>query len=159
MIVEEIKTERAKKTFCTLCDMLDERNWRYEKNQEKLSVSCTAQGDDLPMDIDIRIDIKRELVVLLSHLPFIVAEEKRLDVAVASTVINNKLVDGSFDCDIEDGHMFFRMTSSFVESNLDKEALQYMLFCSCATIDDFNDKLLMVAKNMISLEDFINGEI
>lgn len=139
--------------------MLDGNDWHYKKDDAKLKIECGAQGDDLPMDISIRIDSDRQLVVLLSHLPFVVSEDKRLDIAVATSVINYKLVDGSFDFDIEDGHMFFRMTSSYRESELAKEVFFYMLMCSCQTIDEYNDKLLMLAKNMLSLEDFINNEM
>lgn len=153
------KMVRAQKNYATLCTMLDGNDWHYKKDDAKLKIECGAQGDDLPMDISIRIDSDRQLVVLLSHLPFVVSEDKRLDIAVATSVINYKLVDGSFDFDIEDGHMFFRMTSSYRESELAKEVFFYMLMCSCQTIDEYNDKLLMLAKNMLSLEDFINNEM
>lgn len=153
------KMIRAQKNYATLCAMLDGNNWHYKKDDAKLKIKCGAQGDDLPMDISIRIDSDRQLVVLLSHLPFVVSEDKRLDIAVATSIINYKLVDGSFDFDIEDGHMFFRMTSSYRESELAKEVFFYMLMCSCQTIDEYNDKLLMLAKKMLSLEDFINNEM
>ena len=149
----------AQKNYVTLCSMLDDNNWHYEKDEAKLKINCSAQGDDLPMDIIIRIDPDRQLVILMSHLPFVVSEDKRVDVAIATSVINYKVVDGSFDFDMEDGHMFFRMTSSYVGSELSKEVFFYMLMCSCQTIDDYNDKLLMLAKNMLSLEDFINNEM
>lgn len=149
----------AQKNYVTLCSMLDDNNWHYEKDEAKLKIKCSAQGDDLPMDIIIRIDPDRQLVILMSHLPFVVSEDKRVDAAIATSVINYKVVDGSFDFDIEDGHMFFRMTSSYVGSELSKEVFFYMLMCSFQTIDDYNDKLLMLAKNMLSLEDFINNEM
>lgn len=149
----------AQKNYVTLCSMLDDNNWHYEKDEAKLKINCSAQGDDLPMDIIIRIDPDRQLVILMSHLPFVVSEDKRVDVAIATSVINYKVVDGSFDFDMEDGHMFFRMTSSYVGSELSKEVFFYMLMCSFQTIDDYNDKLLMLAKNMLSLEDFINNEM
>ena len=157
--MSEEKKNQAAKNYQTLCNALDDHDWHYEKDDEQLTIECKAQGDDLPMDIVIKIDPDRQLVMLLSHLPFVVSEEKRLDVAVATSVINYRLVDGSFDFDIGDGHMFFRMTSSYIESDLDKEVFVYMLMCSCHTIDDYNDKLLLLAKNLVSLEDFINDEI
>lgn len=149
----------AQKNYVTLCSMLDDNNWHYEKDEAKLKINCSAQGDDLPMDIIIRIDPDRQLVILMSLLPFVVSEDKRVDAAIATSVINYKVVDGSFDFDMEDGHMFFRMTSSYVGSELSKEVFFYMLMCSFQTIDDYNDKLLMLAKNMLSLEDFINNEM
>lgn len=73
------------------------------------------------MEINIKVDSDRQLIVILSHLPFVIPENKRLDATVAVSVVNNKLVDGSFDYSIADGHMFFRMTSSFNESEIGNE--------------------------------------
>ena len=81
-------------------------------------------------------------------------DDKRLDMAVAVSAANNLLVDGSFDYDIKQGRMFFRMTSSFRESLVGKDLFTYMLLCSCKTIDDFNDKFMMLAKGLITLEQF-----
>jgi hypothetical protein len=47
------------------------------------------------------------------------------------------------------------MTNSFVESLLDAEVFEYMLSCSFATIDEYNDKLLMLANGTISLDKFL----
>ncbi len=152
------KLERAQKVYETLCATLDKHEWHYQKNEERLSIECGAQGEDLPMEITIRVDAERQLIMLLSHLPFVISEDKRLDVAIATSIANNGLVDGSFDFDITDGHMFFRMTSSFIESDIGSELFTYMLMVSCRTIDDYNDRFLMLGKGMMSIEDFMRKE-
>ena len=151
------KLERAQKVYATLCSTLDAHEWHYKKDEEKLSIDCEAQGEDLPMEITIGVDAKRQLVMLFSHLPFVISEDKRLDVAIAVSAVNDKLVDGSFDYNIADGHMFFRMTSSFIESEIGNELFTYMLVVSCHTIDEYNDKFLMLGKGMMSIEDFISN--
>jgi len=156
-MAEEKDLFAAKKVYETLCKNLESHDWHYQKEEEKLAIECGAQGDDLPMKITIQVDADRHLIMLLSHLPFVVSEEKRLDLAVAVSVVNNRLVDGSFDYDVKSGHMFFRMTNSFLESEIGDDAFSYMLFCSCQTIDEYNDKFLMIAKNMMSLEQFISN--
>lgn len=152
------KLERAQKVYETLCATLDKHEWHYQKNEERLSIECGAQGEDLPMEITIRVDTERQLIMLLSHLPFIISEDKRLDVAIATSIANNGLVDGSFDFDITDGHMFFRMTSSFIESDIGSELFTYMLMVSCHTIDEYNDRFLMLGKGMMSIKDFMRKE-
>lgn len=147
--------QHAQAAYATLCQALDDHNWHYEKDLEKMTIRCEAHGDDLPMSILIRVDPNRQLATLYSFLPFNANEDKRLDMAVAVSVINDRLVDGSFDYDIESGRIVFRMTSSFLESVLSKEVFSYMLFCSCQTIDDFNDKLLMLGKGMVDLNKFL----
>lgn len=39
-----------------------------------------------------------------------------------------------------------------------KELFEYMLMVSAATIDEYNDKFLMIAKGMISFEQFLESE-
>ena len=156
-MADQKKLELAQATFATLCQTLDKNDWRYRKDEDALKIECGAQGDDLPMEITVDVDAERMLVLLLSHLPFVIQEDKRLDVAIAVSAINNELVDGCFDYDIASGHMFFRMTNSFMESKLGEEAFAYMLFCSCQVIDEYNDKFLMLAKGMVSIEQFLSS--
>ncbi len=148
--------EQAKDAFATLCRTLDKHEWSYNKDDENLSLKCGAQGDDLPMEFTIKVDADRMLVMLASHLPFVIQEDKRIDVAIAVSAVNNVLADGCFDYDIATGHLFFRMTNSFMESVLSEEVFAYLLFCSCHTIDEYNDKFLMLAKGMLSIEQFIS---
>ena len=149
------KMERAQQVFNALCAAMDADDWHYEKNEEKLEIKCGAQGEDLPMKIHVIVDPEKQIIILLSPLPFIIPENKRLDGAIAVSVANNGLVDGSFDYDIKDGSIFFRMTSSFIESEIGSELFHYMLLIACHTIDEYNDKFLMVGKGMMSIEDFI----
>ena len=95
------------------------------------------------------------VIQLLSSMPFVVSESKRLDFAIAVCAINSSLVDGCFDYNIANGNLLFRMTNSFMESRMSEEVFSYMLFCSCATIDNYNDKLFMLAKGVMSVSDFL----
>lgn len=147
--------ELAQATFATLCKSLDDNDWSYKKNEEKMTIECGAQGDDLPMDFTIAVDADRMTVVLLSHLPFKIQEDKRLEAAVAVCAINNVCVDGCFDYDVAGGHLFFRMTNNFLESVLSEEVFRYMLLLSCQFVDKYNDRFLMLSKGMLSLEQFL----
>ena len=151
----EEKLQRAQKTITTLCQNLDEHDWHYEKDEEKLEIECGARGEDLPMDIRIIVDADRQLIILLSVMPFVAPNTKRLDIAIATSIVNNKLVDGCFDYDVTSGHMIFRMTSSFIESEIDGEVFTYMLMVSCHTIDEYNDKFFMLGKGLLSINQFL----
>lgn len=148
---------RAQVTMKTLCQTLEHNDWHYDKDDEKMTIECGARGEDLPIQLTIKVDADKMLVILFSHMPFVVPKEKILEVAVAVSAVNNMLVDGCFDYDVTSGHMFFRMTNSFLESTLSEEVFSYLLYCSCGMIDKFNDKFLMLAKGMISLEQFITS--
>lgn len=149
------KHEQALAVYNGLCANLDAHNFHCERDEEKLTIEGTAQGEDFPIDIDISVDEDRQLVILLSHQPMVVPEDKRLDMAVAVSVVNNMLVDGCFDFDISNGHMFFRMVSSFRDSLVGDELFTYMMAVSLRTIDKFNDKFFVLSKGMLTLEEFI----
>lgn len=154
--MSEIKNfEQAKATFETLCKTLDNLEWHYESDEERLSVECGAQGEDLPMKLSIQIDAERMLAILISHMPFVISEDKRLDVAIAVSAINNMLADGCFDFDIASGRLLFRMTNSFIESKLGEDIFAYLLLCSCKTIDEYNDKFFMLGKGALAVEQFL----
>lgn len=154
-MAEQEKLKLTKTTFDTLCKALEHHDWHFKKDEENLTIECGAQGDDLPMEITIVVDLERMLIILMSHLPFVMPDDKRIDAAVAVSAVNYALVDGSFDYDIKSGHMIFRMSNSFRESLVGEELFMYMILVSCHTIDEYNDKFLMLSKGMLSLEQFI----
>lgn len=156
-MAEQENLKLAKTTFETLCKALEHHDWHFKKDEENMTIECGAQGDDLPMEITIVVDPERMLIILMSHLPFVMSEDKRLDTAVAVSAVNFALVDGSFDYDIKSGHMIFRMSNSFRESLIGEDLFMYMILVSCHTIDEYNDKFLMLSKGIITLEQFIEN--
>ena len=144
--------------YDTICKMFDDMNYHYEKKEAELVINCKVQGDDIPMDIIFVVLADRQIVQLISPMPFRVAEDKRVDVALAATMVNDRLVDGSFDFNLNNGRIAFRLTASYIESILGKELFEYMLMVSATTIDAYNDKFLMIAKGMLSLEQFAEKE-
>ena len=154
-MAEEKDIRQAKVAYDTLCEMLKERDWHYESDEDNFTIMCGARGEDLPMEIRVQVDPERLIVTLLSQMPFSVPEDKRVEMALAVSAINFSLVDGSFDYNFVDGTMLFRMTSSYRESLVGKDMFEYMLYVSCKTIDDYNDKLLMIIKEKMTIEDLV----
>ena len=154
----EVNMEKAKEVFDALVDMLDTRDWKYDKFEEDLVIKSGIKGEDLPIEFLIVVKPKNQVVQLLSRLPFQIPEDKRVDAAIAVCVANNGLVDGSFDYDIGDGDITFRLTCSYRESFLSADLFEYMILVSAGTIDDYNDKFFMIAKDMMSVQQFIEKE-
>ena len=152
------KHQQALKTFETICAMLDAREWKYDRDDENMRIVCRVSGEDLPVDVLFLVREKHQVVTLLSPLPFKMAEDKRVDGALAVAVANYGLINGTFDYDLRDGEIRFRMVSSFLESELNAELFAYMLICSVSTVDDYNDKFMMLNKGLVTLEQFIESE-
>lgn len=145
----------AQQVYKTLCSALDRRDWEYEKDEEKLLVHFGVNGDDIPMNFVLLVDEERQLIRLLSQLPFKIKEEKRIDGAIAACAVTYRLVDGSFDYDLSDGTIVFRMTASFRKSVISDGLFQYMISCACDTIDAYNDRFMALDKGLITIEDFL----
>ena len=109
------------------------------------------------MNFLIIIDAERQLVRLLSLLPFQMNSDKRVEGALATCIINYLLADGSFDFDLDEGHIMFRLTASFRESLLGEELFKYMVSIACHTIDKYNDQLSDLNDGKISLEQFLEN--
>ena len=154
----EFDMEKAQEVYNTLTSMLDNIGWTYEKNEEKLLIESGVKGDDLPVNFIVLVNPKNQVVQFLSAMPFNIPEDKRVDAAIAVAVANYGLVDGSFDYDINDGEIRFRLTSSYRESFLSEELFEYMVMVSAATVDEYNDRFFMLAKGMITVEDFIKKD-
>lgn len=154
----EVNMEKAKEVFDALVNMLDTRDWKYDKFEEDLVIKSGIKGDDLPIEFLIVVKPSNQVVQLLSRLPFQIPEDKRVDAAIAICVANNGLVDGSFDYDISEGDITFRLTCSYRESFLSADLFEYMILVSAGTIDNYNDKFFMIAKDMMTVSQFIEKE-
>lgn len=157
-MANEKELKQAKSIFDTICKMLDKNDLTYKKNEEKLIISCVIHGDDIPMDILFVVNPRAEVVSLISPMSFKMGEDKRVDGALAVCIANYGLVNGTFDYDINDGEIRFRMVSSYRESILSEELFMYMLMVSAHTVDEYNDKFLMLAKGMWGIEQFVEWE-
>lgn len=152
--IDEKKMKTALSVYKTMCDELDGKKLRYEKHEEDLVVVFDMRGDDLPIRIVLNVDAKRQLVRLISPLPFTVSEDKRMEAAIATSQVNYYLADGSFDFNYQEGKITFRLTSSFLDSLISKAVFEYIVGVTCYTVDEYNDKFLMLAKGSLPLEAF-----
>ena len=154
-MVDEKKMELAKQVYQTLCDAIERRGWNFGRNEEKLLVHFSVNGDDIPMQFILIVDAERQLIRVMSPLPFKMSEAKRMEGAIATCAASFGMVDGSFDYNLSDGTIVFRMTASFRESLIGEGLFQYLTFCSCAMVDKYNDRFLALDKGIMSITDFI----
>ena len=156
-MAEEKNVKQALEVYNTLRQALNEMEYRYTEDIEKLRIRLTVYGDDIPMDLLIIIDADRMLIRLMSSLPFKMSEDKRVEGSLLTNHVNYLLADGSFDYDMRDGEILLRLTASYRESLISTALLRYMINVSCSTIDKVNDKFMLVNKGAMSLSDFVES--
>jgi len=148
----------AQELYQGIIEMFDEKGFTYTREDDQLLIRCTLRGEDIPMDFTYVVRPDKRVIQVYSPLPFSVSEAKLPDIALAVAYINDHLVNGSFDLDIKEGRICFRQTTCYIDSVLGKGLFEYMLMVSAHTTDDYNDKLLMIEKGMITVEQFIENE-
>ena len=65
-----------------------------------------------------------KIVVLTSKLPI---ECKKIDMSMATSVINDYLINGSFDFDIKAGTITYRIVTCWVEEMKDSAPFEYLI--------------------------------
>ena len=143
----------ARKVFDAFCEYLDEHAWKYNKDAQQLTISLNAKGDDLVIPVRISFDENLHIILLLSPMPFDVPEDMRKPMAVAVTAANLCIVDGSFDYNVENGKILYRITSSYRDGAFSKESLEYLLMCACVTTDKYNDKFKDIVDRKVSTDE------
>ena len=151
-------TESGIKVYELFKKHLDEHHIKYEAFDDKHLLKMIVHGDDLPQPTVIRIFDDREIVQILSPLPCMMPEDKRIDAAVAVSVANYGLIIGSFDFDMNDGEIRFRVSMDFEGLEMNDTAVKNLLSPVFVITDQYNDRFFMLAKGMMTLEQFIEQE-
>lgn len=145
--------KRAQKVFDTICKSLDNMNWNYERDDDKLLVGLGVQGHDIPMAFVIVVDAERQLIRCLSRLDLKFDEENAGLGNIACCLFTYKLADGSFDYDFMENTVTFRITASFLDSLISEELVDYLIRTACSTVDEYNHHFDALAKGTMTLDE------
>ena len=158
---QEKKEERqAKLIYQDIYKYLDEKEFYYDK-RDNGAAEFTITSNDLDIRSRFVVSEKLQVIQFLSPLPFTVPKNKRDMMAIAVSIVSSVLNDGSFDYSYNNGEICFRMTASYANSIICKKCYDYMLNCSAVTVDEYNDKLLLVSLGKMTIPefaDFVYGE-
>ena len=149
---------QAKRAYATVIAMMDNDNLKYKRDDENLRIDLGFNTDDLDISMKFFVDTERDLVRILSFLPFKFPEDKRVEGAVATCVANHGMVNGSFDYDFSDGEIVFKCVDSYRGGTFTQETAKYMLDIVLGTVDKYNDRFYALAKGMMTLSDFVDKE-
>ena len=153
-MIQQENSQQAQSIFEALCFALTKLEWDYDKNSSKLQITTTVWGDDIPMEIVITTESEKERVVLYSVIPFEVADNKEADIALALSMINTNLAYGSFKYNLAQKKVYFQLVSRFDGCEMGTSVFEQILTYAVKIIDDYNDKLLLLADNLMTLDEF-----
>ena len=148
----------AKEVYEAFKSHLTRNNIRFDPHDDDLVITMTVTGEDLPQPTIIRVMESRDVVQILSPLPSKIPEDKRVDGAIAVSVANYGIINGSFDYDMEDGEVRFRVAQSYRGIVMNDDMIRYLLSITFSTTDTYNDRFFMFGKGLMTLEQFIEKE-
>ncbi len=155
----EKKAQMAKSIYDALTVHLKEIGIKsFEAKQDEdgdYVIDFKYIGEDLPMQFYLLVDTKHQLLRMISPQPVRFSEEQIGDAAMAICAINDRLINGRFDLNISRGNVSFSLCTSFIESVIADQVFDYMVGVSITTVDEYNDKLFLLAKGMLSLKDLL----
>ena len=154
----DVNYTAAARVFNKIDAYLKARDWKYDKDVEKLKFTYQVGGDDLPMRFMLFVDAEREMIRSLSFLLFDFAEDKRIEGAIAVCAANYGMVNGCFAYDISDGTVLHRLAVSYKDIEVTNETVEYVMGLGMTMVDKYNDRFFALNKGFLSLEDFIKGE-
>lgn len=149
METEQQKNE-AKEMYKTMCDALDEIGWNYEKDEKTLNVTMGVDCETVSINLMSFVDEESSTICTLSILPFSVPSSRVIDVIVVIGMINCTLIDGRFTF-TTGGNITYSTCMGYKNSFISKEAVEYLVYVSCAALDAYSDMLMAVAEDRMSI--------
>ena len=159
--MEQDRIQSTEQNADVLISMLEHKKLKYqiaEQSPQRIYIKISFTGNDLPMTLHIILRTDRQIVSVLSVMPFRIDEERRHDAAIAVTAANHGLIDGSFDLNMQTGEIRFRLTSCFIGTVLSEALYAYLMFVSAETIDRYNDRFRDLNEGKLDLEGFLAAD-
>ena len=134
---------------------LNAMGWKYSVGEYMHTVSYTVTGNGLPMSFMMTVDGENRLISVMSKLPIKVESDKYSDIAMAVCYANYKMADGCFHFDREKGHIYFKMSASYLNSVVGNKLIEYLANVSASTVDRYDDKFLAIANGDLTIIKFM----
>ena len=109
----------------------------------------------LKLQLDLGYE-KRQVVKLLSFMPFCFPADRITDACIAACSATNKLANGCFSVDINEGNIMFKQTVSVFNTSITSATVKNLVDTAYSAIEKYNDKFLALLNNELSLEEFVS---
>lgn len=159
-MADKKQIKNALANYKTIVKACNELNLNFKQEDDEMTVSFgmhNGNQNDVNMQFEFKCDVERQLLSVMSILPFQVPDDKKTTIAVLTCCVNYKLAEGCFDFSMNDGVILFRYTANFGESLLSTELIKRALRLCVYTVDEYNDKLRDVAEGKMDIDEFLKA--
>ena len=151
-------TGRGQRVYRMIKQYLTGKGLRFEAHEEDLMIAFPMYGGELPQRVFFRVLDERDMFQVLSVLPDRIPEDRRVDAAVAVAVANYGIVNGSFDLDVTDGEIRFRLAQCYKGLEPGEDLIDYVLGVTVFTTDKYIGLFHKLGSGEMSLEQFLDRE-
>lgn len=154
--MENANQKNAQIVFDMISETLKARNLKFVKPEGQKSVYLQVAADEMTIGLLIDVDEDRQLIRMISMLPFEFPKEKLIEGAIATSMTDFNMFDGSFDFNYEKGAVTFRITTSFLNSVISPAVCLSMIGRAFTTIEDYGIKLMKLANGQMTLDQYVD---
>ena len=148
-----------KRVYNDIIESLNElKITNYVNDEEEHEIVFFLDNNDIPVKIKIGLEIKHELIIIISNLPFkmpVNSLDKVIDSTIATNQINLALNCGHFNLDVSTGLCCFTLATSYKNSIISKNLIKYLINYVYDVIDEYNDKLYKFATGKCTIQGFL----
>lgn len=160
-MTEQERIQATEQNADVLIAMLEHNHLKYqiaEQTPQRTYVKIHFTGNDLPMTLHIMLRTDKQIVSVISPMPFRMKEEVIPDAALGVAAANHGLIDGSFDLNLYTGEIRFRLTSCFRGTVLSEELFSYLMYISAETVDRYNDRFKGLNDGTMDIQSFLDAD-
>lgn len=147
--------EMAEAVYSTFCKVLDDMKVVYNKHEDDHVITFGYKGKDMNHDIIIFVNPETDTFRIVERLPYQIPQEKVIDIALATCLVNNRLMLGGFTYALDE-NLNFEVAQSYAGSLVGEAAIIKCLFAVFVCVEEYDDKFMALNKGYIKVEDFVN---
>lgn len=155
----EIDLKKAKKVYKTICNTFDALKWTYKKYDDILAVESGVKGKSTGVDFKITTEPNNQIIILYAKVPFVVSEEKRIDLAVAVTTANCNVLHGAFEYNFVNGEIFFKIATAYCDCSIGKQLIEYLVMYSVSIVERYANKFYQISLDKLSVAQFVKEQL
>ncbi len=133
--MDKNEKRRAQAEFDSVCAVLDDHGWAYDKDKDAFEVGFDADGKDMPIRITLKVNPELMTVTAFALIPVEPPEDRAEDIAVVTALVNEQTVHGNFEYDAKARRIYFRAATSYRDSTVDKDVYFYLIGVAFSTAD------------------------
>lgn len=129
--------DQASMTMELVCGYLDAQDWSYRVRADKPSLETGVAGETCVFSISVTVVGDPANLGVLVHLPMLVPEARRVELAEAITRANYDLLNGCFEMDFSDGELRYRASMPIVDGFVTEKQFRELLYYAITMADRY----------------------